>query len=128
MEHSMAEDMDAMLESIVARQKRENARYQREVDARVRKARRFIQSVPAALLRLDPALRRIVLFGSLASGAVNRLGFDIDLAVDSDRYLRIVDWSLDQPWRIDVIDLSAIDEAFIHEIENKGKMLYEAKR
>jgi len=65
---------------------------------------------------------------SLVTGRVRRIDFDIDLAVDSDRYFRIVDWSLRQPFPIDVVDLQSIDEGFAEEVERHGRILYETKR
>ena len=121
-------DARSSLNAIVERQKRENARHARELDQRVKDARKFIESIPDALRKLDPDMRKIVLFGSLAFGDVRRQGFDIDLAVDSDRYLRIVDWSLSQRWKVDAIDLSAIDSQFADEIGRRGRVLYEADR
>lgn len=121
-------NMTAMVDAIVARQKRRNVIFERQLEARVREAQQFISSIPDALLRIDPVLRRLLLFGSLAAGRVTRFDFDIDLAVDSDRYLRIVDWSLQQPWRIDVVDLSAIDTSFAREIQKNARVPYEAER
>lgn len=124
----MAKVASQVITSIVARQKRENARYERELKDRLEEARDFLESVPTALLKLDPTIRKIVLFGSLASGRVRRIDFDIDLAVDGDRYLKIVDWSLRQAFPIDVVDLQGVDEGFAQEVAQNGRILYETKR
>ncbi len=128
MEPDMTGDRHACLKEIVATQRKMNVAYDREVAERLRQARAFVETVPAALLKLDRTLRRIVLFGSVATGKAMRADFDIDLAVDSDRYIQIVGWSLRQPWRIDIVDLQAIDEGFAGEIERTGRVLYEAQR
>jgi predicted nucleotidyltransferase len=119
---------DALIKGIVARQKRENARYERQLQRRLREARSFAATIPPVFRKVDPAIRKIVLFGSLTTGDVKRPDFDIDLAVDSDKYLKLVAWALEQPWPVDVIDLSAVDEHFKREIEAQGMVLYEAER
>lgn len=52
---------DALIKSIVARQKRENARHERQLQRRLREARSFAASIPSAFRKVDPAVRKIVL-------------------------------------------------------------------
>ncbi len=114
------------IDSIADRQRRENARVDGRISKRLAEARRFAAGLPRALRGVDPQIRKIVLFGSVASGDPTRLDFDIDVAVDSDLYVRLVDWALDQSWKIDLVDLERVGNALRQEIGTKGQVLYEA--
>lgn len=60
--------------------KRERKRLQ-ACAARMGKAREFLPMIRLAFLEIDPELRIIVLFGSLARGIPRRVNFDIDIGV-----------------------------------------------
>jgi predicted nucleotidyltransferase len=72
----------------------------------------------------DQEIDRIVLFGSVATGEVGSREFDIDLAVRSARYLRLVAIGLDSDFRVDVVDLDGAREPIRRAIERDGKVLY----
>ena len=84
-----------------------------------------VERLRRAFLRIDPAARRIVLFGSLAENRVRRIDFDIDLAVSSDRYLALVSAALDSPFRVDCVDLDALPSAYRESIERYGQVIHE---
>ncbi len=100
------------------RRKRTAARATCAREEAVRLTRRFRQR--------DPELRRVVLFGSLACGGTPAgRHFDIDLAVDSERYLALVGEALDSEFDVDVIDLRRVREAIREDIETYGEVIYE---
>jgi predicted nucleotidyltransferase len=72
----------------------------------------------------DPHLRAIVLFGSLAAGTPDNPNFDIDLAVDSDKYWELLGIVLDQPIPVDLVDLPRAPRHIRRRIEAEGRWLY----
>ena len=105
-----------------------NAQRQVRIEERAARARAFLPRIRDAFLEIDPDMRRLVLFGSLAKGLPNHEDFDIDVAVSSSRYLRLVAWALDQEWKVDVIDLDGIAGTFLEDIEDQAEVLYEKRR
>ena len=100
------------------RRKRTAARATCAREEAVRLTQRFRQR--------DPELRQVVLFGSLACGGTPvDHHFDIDLAVDSERYLALVGEALDSEFDVDVIDLRRVREAIREDIETYGEVIYE---
>ncbi len=81
----------------------------------------------ADFLKIDPNMKRLVLFGSLAEGRANTPHFDIDLAVDSELYMKLVSRALDSEITVDLIDLNNVRPNILAEIERYGKILYEKK-
>ena len=73
----------------------------------------------------DPDLRKVVLFGSLATGDLGHREPDVDLAVDSPQYLRLVSIALDSPFKVDVIDLPNARAVISRAVEHHGKVMYE---
>ena len=118
---------DRQLRAIVETARRRNRDRERETRIREKRARAFLPGLVRAFREIDPDIRTIVLFGSLAENAVRGPDFDIDIAVRSGKYLQLVAWALDQPFKIDVID---IDDARLHiaeRIRDTGKVLYAAQ-
>ena len=74
---------------------------------RVKEAHREVSRLVERFREADPELRSVVLFGSLARNEVQRIDFDIDLAVESDRYSQLLDIALESVFRVDLIDLVA---------------------
>ncbi|MDA8426565.1 MAG: nucleotidyltransferase domain-containing protein [Treponema sp.] len=95
---------------------------------RIAEARAALPSLVEEIRRIDPGIRTILLFGSLARGEPRSARFDIDLAVDSDKYLQLVSWALDQSFAVDVVCLDDLDPAFRASILEYGKVLYERAR
>ena len=73
----------------------------------------------------DPDLRTVVLFGSLATGDLGNREPDVDLAVDSPRYLRLVSIALDSPFKVDIVDLPNASPVISRAVEHHGKVMYE---
>jgi predicted nucleotidyltransferase len=73
----------------------------------------------------DPDLRKVVLFGSLATGDLGHREPDVDLAVDSPRYLRLVSIALDSRFKVDVVDLPNARPVISRAVEHHGRIMYE---
>ena len=73
----------------------------------------------------DPDLRKVVLFGSLATGNLGSREPDIDLAVDSPQYLRLVSIALDSRFKVDVVDLPNASPMISRAVEQHGRIMYE---
>lgn len=97
------------------------------VAVRVESAMAEVDRLIGEFRALDPAIEKIVLFGSLARKDATSLGFDIDLAVScsKERYLAIVARALDSPFRVDVVDLAAADDRIKASIARDGVVFYE---
>ncbi len=102
-----------------ATRKREQAIVQRRVAAMEQ-----IETLVQRFKGVDPHLRAIVLFGSLAAGAPDNPNFDIDLAVDSDKYWELLGIALDQPIPVDLVDLPRTARHIRSRLEAEGRWLY----
>ena len=76
---------------------------------------------------VDPELRAVVLFGSLATGELGNRPPDIDLAVESSCYLQLVAIALDSRFKVDVIDLATARPAIRQAVARQGKMIFDAR-
>jgi predicted nucleotidyltransferase len=115
------------LRAIAAETNRQNRLEKERIEKRIEKAREFLATLVAEFLRIDPDIKKIVLFGSLAEGTVSREGFDIDIAVSSEGYLKLAAWCLNQPFTIDCIDLESASSHIAERIDERGEVLYEAE-
>ena len=105
-------------------------RHRAEHAPRVRQERRAAGLAEAHRLakrfaEVDPELRKVVLFGSLATGDLRDRQPDIDLAVESPQYLRLVSIALDSPFKVDLIDLPNAGPVIARAIEQHGRIIYE---
>lgn len=93
---------------------------EQRIEAALAEAHRLVDAFRAE----DPGLERVVLFGSLATGQIGNREPDIDLAVESSRYLRLVSIGLDSPFRVDVVDLATVRDSIRAAVDRDGKILY----
>ena len=131
MERDTATAHERRLQAIAARADRvtRERRQERErvIAERVRHARQEIDRLVAQIRSVDPDVRRIVLFGSLAKNSVKRPSFDIDLAVDSDHYTRLIDIADDSDFKVDLVDLACCSRYVAVAVEQHGVELYRAQ-
>ena len=83
------------------------------------------QRLTKCFVEADPDLRKVVLFGSLATGDLGHREPDVDLAFDSPQYLRLVSIALDSPFKVDVVDLPNARPVIRRAVEHHGKVMYE---
>ncbi|MDA8122933.1 MAG: nucleotidyltransferase domain-containing protein [Deltaproteobacteria bacterium] len=107
--------------------KRRECETRAAVAVRVESAMAEVDRLVGEFRALDPAIEKIVLFGSLARKDATSIGFDIDLAVScsKERYLALVARALDSPFMVDVVDLAVADDRIKSSIARDGVVLYE---
>jgi predicted nucleotidyltransferase len=76
----------------------------------------------------DPALRRAVLFGSVAHGRVSGQTFDIDLGIEGGDILRYIAIAEKSSFTVDVVDLQNVSEEFRRIVLSQAVTLYEARQ
>jgi predicted nucleotidyltransferase len=104
-------------------------RTQRQIERRIEAARTEIDKLLAQFLEIDPALQKVILFGSLAKQTIRSADFDIDLAVQCspDKFLLLVGAALDSDFKVDVVDLASVSQTFRQFISKDGIVLYEKR-
>ena len=73
---------------------------------------------------VDPNIGTVVLFGSLVTGRGLSERSDIDLAVESGRYLDLVLEAERSSFPVDVVDLHHMAPKLAAHIRRSGKVLY----
>jgi len=116
------------LARIAANINRQNKLQDRRIKKKVREAHEEAQRLVRRFLEIDPEIDTIVLFGSLAEHNVFSIHFDIDLAVRSEKYLKLVSCGLSSSFPVDVVDLDHVAQPIRASIEKYGKILYEKKK
>jgi predicted nucleotidyltransferase len=115
-----------MASAISANNKRVTAETVAKTARRLQEAEQEILRLVVEFRKMDPELKKVVLFGSVAEGRVRNPDFDIDLAVDSEKYLRLLGICLDSSFKIDLIDLGTANKHILAEVNRRGKVLYAA--
>lgn len=115
------------LSRIAAHQRLLLRRKEEALRLRVTRAYDEVRRLVDSFLELDPAISKIILFGSLARCDVSSADFDIDLAVScsGEQYLALVACALDSPFKVDLVDISSADSRILSSIDRDGKVLYE---
>ncbi len=96
-----------------------------EIERRHAAALILIKELIAQFRATDPDIRKIVLFGSLVSDMPTNPEFDIDIAVDSDRYWELLGIALDADFPVDLIDLPRVASHIGARVVEEGMVLYE---
>ena len=102
-----------------------SAQRERLREARLSIAREEARRLAQRFAEEDPELRQVILFGSLATGEIGDREPDIDLAVESPRYLSLVAIALDSRFKVDVIDLATARSAILKAVARDGEILHE---
>ena len=102
-----------------------SAQRERLREARLSIAREEARQLAQRFAEEDPELRQVILFGSLATGEIGDREPDIDLAVESPRYLSLVAIALDSRFKVDVIDLATARPAILEAVARDGEILHE---
>lgn len=118
--------MDDKLRAIVEAERRRNREAERRLAERLALARREARRVAAELARIDPGIREIWLFGSVATGRIGRDDFDIDLAVLGGDVISLYARLPNSEFEVDLVDLDSVGERFGDMIYRRGERLYGA--
>ena len=116
------------LARIAANLNRQNKLEAKLIKRRIREAEEEVQRLAVEFLEIDPAIEKIILFGSLAEENVFSSHFDIDLAVRSEQYIKLVSCGLNSSFQVDVVDLDYVTAPIRASIEKYGKTVYEKKK
>ena len=113
--------------AINEKNRRLRAEYTQKLAARLSAAKEELRDLVAAFKKADPELRRVILFGSMARQDVKRLEFDIDLAVDSERYNDLLGIAMDSEFKVDLIDLASASPYIVESVKRDGVEIYHAE-
>ena len=104
--------------------KRANEAERRAIDERTLRARDEARLLARRIGESDTAVRRIYLFGSLATGGPNRLDFDIDLACDGGDVYLAMEIAEGSEFSVDIVDLHLLPGHVRTQIERDAVLLF----
>lgn len=116
--------MDDEIRAIVEAERRRNREAERRRSERLERARAEAPRIAAELARIDPEVREIWLFGSVATGSIGRDCFDVDLAVAGGDIVALYARMPDTEFEVDLVDLDAVRESFREMIYRRGRKVY----
>lgn len=99
-----------------------NIEKQAKIDERLNKANEEAVFLAKKMMKNDSSIKAIYLFGSVATGIVNNLDFDIDLAMDGGDEYKAMDIAEISAFKIDIINLDLLSS------DKKKLILAHAKR
>ena len=120
----MAHNTDPELDHIIETHKRLNAEARARARTRLERAREEARALAARLAESDPGLRRVVLFGSVATGRVRDENFDIDLAVEGGNLTTLWLRAEESEFSVDIVDLDRVSPDFRSMVEERGTELF----
>ena len=115
-------------ESYAAGIRKLNAAERARIKTSLERARGEAERLAAAILEKDSGVRRVILFGSVATGAARSEDFDIDLALDGGDVEAAMDLTEGSAFRVDLVSLTRVPEAMRRAILEKGIVVGEAER
>lgn len=97
--------------------------------ARVRKrleeARAEAKRLASRFVEEEPSIKKVILFGSVASGNVRNERFDIDLGIIGGDSFKLFMIAEESEFKVDVVDLQSASPKFRELAESRGVVLYE---
>jgi predicted nucleotidyltransferase len=107
----------------VDRTRAQNEEERKAIRARADAALQEARGLAARILRNDPEVRSVILFGSLAEGGPKRPDFDIDLALEGGDPYKAMDVTEDCAFDVDVAVLDRLPPHVRNRIGAKGIVL-----
>ncbi len=117
---------EALLNAVKQSQKRADETASLALKQRTQQALQEVERLVQEFRSRDPELRRIVLFGSLASGTPRNPNFDIDLSFEGRELYACTAIALDSHFKVDLVDYISLPDFMQKEIDTFGRILYEA--
>ncbi len=117
---------EALLNAVKQSQKRADETASLALKKRIQEAMHEAERLIQEFRNRDPELKRIVLFGSLASGAPRNPDFDIDLSFEGRELYACTAIALNSPFKVDLVDYRSLPDFMQEEIDTHGRILYEA--
>lgn len=118
--------MEENIRAIVEAERRRNREAEERRARRLEDARAEAPRLAAELARIDPRVREVWVFGSVATGRPGREQFDIDLAVAGGDVISLYARMPDTAFDVDLVDLDAVSEGFRAMIYRRGWKVYGA--
>ncbi|MBL8965554.1 MAG: nucleotidyltransferase domain-containing protein [Spirochaetaceae bacterium] len=112
------------LRGVAERTVRDNARERAELGIRLEAARGEARRL-AALLAGMPEVRRVLLFGSTATGRCYRRDSDIDLAIEGGDLLACMAVVEGSSFAVDLVEIERLPEGIRSRAREEGLLLYE---
>ncbi len=112
-------------ESYAAGIRKLNAAERTRIEACMERARGEAERLAAAILEKDSGVRRVILFGSVATGAARSEDFDIDLALDGGDVHAAMDLTEESAFRVDLVSLARAPAAMRQAILDRGIVIGE---
>ena len=100
-----------------------NAAEKKEIRERVVEAHLEARRLAAGILKADPTVVSVILFGSLTEGSPRRKEFDIDLALDGGDLYKALDLTEESTFHVDVVRLDLLPEHLRARIQARGVVL-----
>ena len=113
-------------EAVIKKQIRERKERDAKLTSRKEEAYKEVNRLVEVFNNIDPHLERIILFGSLATGTVRSLDFDIDLSFEGSEFYLCVSEALKSSFRVDLVDYRACARHIKEEIDTTGRIIYDA--
>ncbi|MGA1791493.1 MAG: hypothetical protein ACMUIM_08400 [bacterium] len=120
--------MDMNVKDIIKQIKIENENERQRIKDRIVKAFEEIEILKKDFLKIDNAMEKMIIFGSLAEDRIETIEFDIDIAVKSDKYYQLVGRALESEFKVDVVDLDTIHKRIKKDIIENGRVIYEKNK
>lgn len=117
---------EALLKAVKQSQKRADEEASLALKKRTQEAMYEVERLIQEFRKRDPELKRVVLFGSLASGAPRNPNFDIDLSFEGRELYACTSIALNSSFKVDLVDYRSLPDFMQEEIDTHGRILYEA--
>ena len=115
---------EKVLNAVTQKRARMFMEKEKRIEIRKEKAFREISRLIGRFQEIDPSLKRIVLFGSLAENTLRCENFDIDLSFEGLEYYLCATETLNSPFKIDLVDYNVCASHIKDEIDTKGIVVY----
>lgn len=114
------------IDKLSNRIKAENAAYDAAMKTRLKEARKEGERIAAKIWAEVPGVKRILGFGSVfEEGRSFSEISDIDLAIEGGDYFKAFKMAEDSVFRVDLVDLTGRESAFLKLIKDRGIVLFE---
>ena len=118
--------MDPELQKIVEAENARNRAARERIGRRLEEARAEARRLAEDMGRADAEVKRVILFGSVASGKVRTETFDIDLGVVGGDLMELMRITEESAFGVDLVDLETVSSGFRRMVEERGEVLYDA--
>ena len=102
-----------------------NAAERLRIEARARMAVDEATRLARLIAKTDPAVRRVYLFGSLATGVPRNEDFDIDLAIEGGDVFTAMECAETSGFHVDIAQFDRLPEHIRSRVRDGGRLLFD---